>query len=55
MDSRLKVSERILERGKKKAMVRKDKGRSQRRILLNHKGTEKLVFLCVSVSPWLKV
>ncbi len=44
------------ERGKKKAMARKVRGRSQRAILFNHgdtESTEKLIVLRVFVSPWL--
>jgi len=45
-----------LERGKKKASARKERGRSQRKTLLNRedaKSAKKIEFLCVFVSPWL--
>jgi len=53
-DSRLKVRPRILERGKKKKIIRKARGKSQRRSLLNHEGTETLN-LCVFVVLWLSI
>ena len=55
-DLKLNVSARILERGKKKEMARKERGMSQSRILFSHgdaNNTKKYEFLCVFLSPWL--
>ncbi|MCK7519746.1 MAG: hypothetical protein MZV64_19490 [Ignavibacteriales bacterium] len=49
----MKVRARIRERGKKKAMARKERGRSQRKTRVNRedaKNTKKLFSLCLRVS-----
>ena len=50
-----KVSERIRERGKKKANMRKARGKSQSKIRVNHGVTETwslLLFSIFGVTPW---